>query len=192
MRTYEQIEKMFSEKGFKFFKGNLNINLFAIRKHVNTNVFDDEFFIAYEEDGQKKVISYPCTTESGKFYLNSPMNPKGTAIMVPGQYRSAYSFGMHQGKYECLRQEKAIKYWRDNDKDGEHDLSGKVYEEIAYTNIHHAGVDSKSVDKWSAGCIVFKNLANFNSMMELAHKSAKVYGDKFTFTLIDEHLVEGN
>ncbi len=192
MKNYEEIEHMFTDKGYKFFKGDMNINIFAIRKNINTNIFDDEFYVAYENKGIKVVQSYPCTTESGKFYLNNPENTKGTSIIVPGQYLGAYKFGLHHGKYECLRQEKSLKYWRDNNHDDNHDVTGKVYEEIAHTNIHHAGIDSVNVNNWSAGCIVFKNLKNFNDMMKIAHKSALKYGDTFTFTLFDEHLVKNN
>jgi len=190
--SYDHFEKMFKDKNFKFFKGNLNLNIFAIRKNINTDVFDDEFYIAYEDEGIKRVVSYPCTTESGKYYLNNPMNPKGTAIIVPNQYLSAFKFGLHKGKYECLRQHKQLQYWRDFDGDDNHNLSGKIYEEIAYTNIHHAGTNSNIVGKYSAGCIVFKNKQNFKDMMKLAHKSAKLYGSTFTFTLFDEIEVNEN
>lgn len=182
--NYEEIESMFKEKGYIFFKGDLNINLFAIRKKVSTNVFDDEIYITYEENGNKVVKMWACTTEAGKHYLNSPMNPKGTAIIVPGQYRGAYTIGKHTN-YEALRQQKPLKYWRDNDRDSMHDLEGKIYEEIGYTNIHKAGADSSLVNNWSAGCIVFKKAKDFNEMMSIAKKAAKKYGNSFTFTLFD-------
>jgi hypothetical protein len=182
MRTYEQIEELFKQKGYIFFKGELNVNLFAMRKAVNTNIFDDEIYMVYEEGGQKIVKMWPCTTEAGKHYLNSPMNPKGTAIIVPGQYRGAYAIGRHTN-YEALRQQKPLKYWRDSDRDSIHDLGGKIYEEIGYTNIHKAGADSSQVDRWSAGCIVFKRVKDFNEMMSIAKKASKKYSNSFTFTL---------
>lgn len=182
MKTYEEIEQMFKEHKYAFFKGELNLNIFAIRTNVNTNIFDDFIYLVYEQDGKKIVKSYPCTTDAGKYYLNNPMNKQGTAIMIPGQYRSAFAIGKHTS-YEALRQIAPIKYWRDNDKDSEHDMNGKIYEEIAYTNIHKAGVDSTNVNNWSAGCIVYKKSKDFDEMMKLVHKSAEKYGNKFTFTL---------
>lgn len=180
--SYEEIELLFKNKGYSFFKGELNVNLFAIRKNVSTNVFDDEIYMVYEENENKIVKTWTCTTEAGKHYLNSPMNPKGTAIIVPGQYRGAYAIGPHTN-YEALRQQKPLKYWRDNDRDSSHDLEGKIYEEIGYTNIHKAGADSTLVNNWSAGCIVFKRVKDFNEMMSIARKAAKKYGNSFTFTL---------
>lgn len=186
--TYEQIELLFKQKDYVFFKGELNINLFAIRKVVATNIFDDEIYMVYEQGGQKIVKKWVCTTEAGKHYLNSPMNPKGTAIIVPGQYRGAYAIGPHTN-YEALRQQKPLKYWRDNDKDSIHDLDGKIYEENGYTNIHKAGADSSLVNNWSAGCIVFKRVKDFNEMMSIARKAAKKYSNSFTFTLFHQFEV---
>ena len=53
-------------------------------------------------------------------------------------------------------------------------------------NIHKAGKDSKDVDQWSAGCQVFQKSDDFNEFMGLARKHKNLYGNKFTYTLIDE------
>lgn len=185
MMTYEEIEKMFAAKGYTFFKGNLNVNLFAIRKKINTNLFDDELYLVWEENGAKYVKQWSATCEPGRHWLEHPMNKNGAAIMVPGQYRGAYAIGPHTS-YEALRQIKPIKYYRDNDKDSQHDLVGKIYEEIAYTNIHKAGVDSKLVDKNSAGCIVMKRSKDFEDMMKIMRKARDKYSNSFTFTLFSE------
>lgn len=188
--TYDQIEALFKSKNYIFFKGELNVNLFAIRKAISTNKFDDELYMVYEENGQKIVKMWACTTEAGNIYLKSPINPKGTAIIVPGQYRGVYAIGRHTN-YEALRQQKPFKYWRDNDRDLTHDLEGRIYEENGYTNIHKAGADSNLVNNWSAGCIVFKRVKDFNQMMSIARKAAKKYGNSFTFTLF-QFIQTGN
>lgn len=185
MRTYEDFEKLFKENNYVFFKGDLNLNLFAIRKKINTNLFDDEFWLVYEDKGVKYTYQFACTTDAGFTYLKKPMNKNGTAIIVPGQYRSTYTIGNHTN-YEALRQIKPMKYYRDGDRDLQHDLSGKIYEEIAYTNIHKAGKNSTDINNWSAGCIVFKREKDFNQVMDTCRKSVKVYGNKFTFTLFED------
>ena len=53
-------------------------------------------------------------------------------------------------------------------------------------NIHKAGNASKQIDKWSAGCQVIANTDHFNNFMQLVNKAAKIYGDVFTYTLINE------
>jgi hypothetical protein len=185
MKTYKEIEQMFKEKGYKFFKGDLNINLFSIRKKINTNLFDDLFCIAYEKNGVQYVKEFPVTTDAGLYWLLNPMQVKGTAIIVPGQYLGAYEIGLHRD-YEALRQKKSMKYYRDANRDNLHDVTGKIEEGIYYTNIHHAGLDSTNVDKWSAGCIVFKKLYDFKTTMGIVKESAKKYGNSFTFTLFSE------
>jgi hypothetical protein len=186
MMTYKEIEKLFKDNNYVFFKGELNINLFAIRKKINTNLFDDELYIAYEENGKQIVKMWPCTTDAGATYLKKPINKNGTAIIVPGQYRGVYGIGRHTN-YEAIRQQKPFKYYRDNNRDLSHDLSGKIYEEIGYTNIHHAGVDSGFINNWSAGCIVLKRIKDFNEMMLIAKKARDKYGNSFTFTLF-QHI----
>ena len=47
-------------------------------------------------------------------------NVKGTAILVPGQYRGAYKIGFHKGKYKALVQAKPVKLYIDNDKDNKY------------------------------------------------------------------------
>jgi len=185
MKTYEEVEQMFKDKGYTFFKGELNVNLFAIRKKINTNLFDDEIWLVYEENGAKIVKQWMCTCEPGRYWLEHPMNKNGAAIMVPGQYRGAYAIGPHTS-YEALRQIKPIKYYRDNDKDVKHNLEGKIWEEVAYTNIHKAGADSKLVDKNSAGCIVYKRSKDFEEMMKVLRKARDKYSNSFTFTLFSE------
>jgi hypothetical protein len=53
-------------------------------------------------------------------------------------------------------------------------------------NIHKAGKDSKDVNTWSAGCQVFQKSDDFETFMNLARKHRELYGNKFTYTLIDE------
>ena len=54
-------------------------------------------------------------------------------------------------------------------------------------NIHHAGHDSHRVDRWSAGCTVVANLAEWDVFMAVVRRSAELYGDTFTYTLIDKY-----
>jgi hypothetical protein len=55
-------------------------------------------------------------------------------------------------------------------------------------NIHRADSTGtrKTIDKYSAGCQVFASADDFNKFMEMAYKQKDLYGNKFTYTLIDE------
>ena len=57
-------------------------------------------------------------------------------------------------------------------------------------NIHKAGENSNEVNNWSAGCQVFKKSKDFAEFMELVKKQKNLYGNTFTYTLIDKRAVE--
>jgi hypothetical protein len=54
-------------------------------------------------------------------------------------------------------------------------------------NIHRAESfrNNKIIDQYSAGCQVFKSADDFLVFMELCKNHAKLYGNKFSYTLID-------
>ena len=117
------------------------------------------------------------------------MNKDGVAILVPGQYRSSHTIGLHQGKYEALRQKSPLKVYRDNNKDGVYDfLEENIKEGIYGINIHRAtsseGGKSTQIDKWSAGCQVIAANADFDKLMEVVNKAATIWSNSFTYTLI--------
>ena len=115
----------------------------------------------------------PCTSNSGVYGLKKwfKWNKIGTAVIKFDEiYYNTFikSDGNyvrhHNGKGQCLRQIAPMKYYRDNDRDKEFDLNESlIYEELGYTNIHHASYTSKStqVGKWSAGCQVIANINDF-------------------------------
>ena len=82
------------------------------------------------------------------------MNDKGVAILKPGQYRGSHTIGLHQGKYEALKQGGKVKVYRDANRDMNYDE--KVIQEGVFgINIHKAGANSTYVENWSEGCQVF-------------------------------------
>ena len=67
-------------------------------------------------------------------------------------------------------------------------IEENVKEGIFGINIHKAGsrVDgSTQIDKWSAGCQVFAKESDFNQFMEICNKAKDVWGNSFTYTLIE-------
>lgn len=189
--TVEKLEAVFAKKGYLFFKNDTkdyNINIIGIRSDDMTpNVFNDLIVVCWKYNGTWHIKKYDCTTDPGLYYLKNPMNVKGTAIMVPGQYKSVYAIGKHTD-YKALRQQKPIKYWRDANRDGKFDMNGTVYEEIGYTNIHHASAYGKSaqVDKWSAGCQVIADIKDWKEFITICQNAANSFGNSFTYTLIEE------
>jgi hypothetical protein len=189
--TREQVEKAVKAKGYAWFEGakDYDVNIVGIRnlqpsKHV-TNLFDDTLTISYKKDGVWQFHEWPITTDPGKKAMLEYSNPKGVAILVPGQYRGSHMIGLHQGKYEALRQQKPVKVYRDKDKDMEFDF---VDEDtgIFGINIHRSNPKTEStyVENWSEGCQVFKKVNQFNTFMDICRLARNIHGNSFTYTLL--------
>jgi hypothetical protein len=191
--TRLQIEQTVKAKGYKWFEnGNYNLNIVGVRNSSTneevTNKFDDLLTVSYKTENIWNFRQWGCTTDPGKYYTENLLNPDGVAILVPGQYRSTYSIGLHQGKYEALKQMKPVQVYRDNNKDNFYDMQpDDIQEGIFGINIHRASATGTStqIDKWSAGCQVIANYKDFDRLMELANKSKDKWGNSFTYTLIE-------
>ena len=190
--TIDNVRAVMEKKGYRFFESGIyNLNIVGIRRStVEINKFDDYLLLIYKTSPSNWVIkTYPITTDPGMYWLLNPTNPKGTAILIPGQYRSTWKIAKHQGKYEALCQRKPVKVWRDDNRDRVLDFYSSPEDEGYFgINIHRSNpyTESSQVDKWSAGCQVFKKAANFKEFMNYCNKSASMYGDGFTYTLLEE------
>lgn len=190
--TREQIEKAVKSKGYVWFDDNQNkgfdVNIVGIRNSSTgnkvTNVFDDYLTLSYKEGGQWKFHIWAATTDPGKKGVIEYHNAAGVARLVEGQYRGSHGIGLHQGKYEALKQAKPVKVFRDANKDMIYD-ENKIAEGVFGINIHKAGADSTYVENWSEGCQVFKKSADFESFMTVIRKSRNIHGNSFTYTLIE-------
>jgi hypothetical protein len=192
--TREEIKCAVESKGYKWFEsGNYNLNIVGVRNSEThgkvTNKFDDCITVSYNIDGEEKFHCFSATTDPGSHWEKNLLNKDGVAILVPNQYRSSHEIRKHQGKYEALCQKKPVKVYRDNNKDGKYDmLEENIHEGIFGINIHKAGSrinGSTQIDKWSAGCQVFSKESDFNQLMDLAYKAKDLYGNSFTYTLIE-------
>lgn len=190
MYTREQIEKAVKAKGYAWFEGakDFDVNIVGVRTSSTgnkvTNVFDDYMTVSYKENGEWKFEAWPCTTDPGTKGVKEFHNAAGVARLVEGQYRGSHTLGLHQGKYEALKQAKNVKVYRDANKDMTYDES-KIQEGIFGINIHKAGADSTYVENWSEGCQVFKKAADFEEFMGICRKAAGIHGKSFTYTLIE-------
>jgi hypothetical protein len=191
----ENIKSYFKVKDYKFFDTpdkRLNLNLIGVRRdNQGTNTFDDFLLVMYREEELMISDRYQVTTDPGKYWLKNPINPKGTAVLVPGQYRGTWQLGKHQGKYKAMVQRKPVKVYRDNSKDEVIDysnISTMVDEGYFGINIHRSNPydQSYTINKWSAGCQVFKKVGDYDKFIELCDQSSKIYGNSFTYTLIEE------
>lgn len=188
-------EKLFKKKGYAYFtKGAYNLNIIGVRSNNNnkvTNKYDDYLVLIWNTPtGQTRRQLYSITTEPGLYYMNKNLlNPKGTAILVPGQYRGCWQIGKHKGKYFALCQKKPVKVYRDGNHDEVYDLKPETIETgIFGINIHRSDELKVcvNVNAWSAGCQVFQYSSGFKSFMQYCEKQKELYGNSFTYTLINE------
>ena len=191
----DNIKSYFESKDYKFFDTpdkKLNINIIGVRRdNQGTNTFDDFLLVLYRQKEEMISHRYQITTDPGKYWLINPINPKGTAVLVPGQYRSTWQIGKHQGKYKALVQRKPVKVYRDSSKDEIIDyknISTTIDEGYFGINIHRSNPydQSYAINKWSAGCQVFQKVEDYDKFIKLCTESAAIYGNGFTYTLIEE------
>lgn len=175
-------------KGYEVFENAsrpYNLNIVGWRnKEARVNEFDDYIALYYVLPNHKWNAHYfKATTLPGKPYLLDPLNRKGTAILVPGQYQGAYKLGLHKG-YMALKQVKEVLVYRDSNKDEKLDL-GKVEAGLFGIDIHRAGLLSSVVGMHSAGCQVIQSRDDYKQFIDLCSLSAQRWGNSFTYTLLE-------
>lgn len=188
--TRNQIETAVKSKGYLWFNSNTNfdVNIVGIRNSSTgtavTNVFDDFLTLSYRINDEWKFHIWPATTDPGKKGVLEYSNAAGVARLLPGQYRRSHAIGLHQGKYEALRQVNPVKVYRDANRDLVYNET-RISEGVFGINIHKAGTDSTYVENWSEGCQVFKKATDFEEFMTIIRKAKDVHGNSFTYTLIN-------
>lgn len=187
---FPKIKSILRSKGFVLHTRPYELNIVGIRsRSILPNRFDDEIHVFYKSNPRKWAYHiFKATTDPGTFWLKNPMQPQGTAILAQGQYANSYQIGMHLGKYKALVQVAPVAIMRDYDRNAKLDfLNGKMENGIYGINIHRAMSQGKTkvIDKFSAGCQVFKSADDFNLFMELCEHHRQLYANRFTYTLLD-------
>jgi hypothetical protein len=184
-----------ARKGYTINTRPFELNIVGVRNNnTKPNSFDDTIHVFYKrEDGEWIINSFAATTDPGTYWLKTFMNPEGTAILKPGQYKNSHCIGIHRGKYQALVQQNPVTVIRDTNKDDVLDFNNSREETgIFGINIHRAhpvGVTEKVNDN-SAGCQVLADINDFNLLMQLAGRHKRLYGNDFTYTLIMEKELE--
>ncbi len=182
---------LMKEKGYKVYERPYELNIVGVRKDsTEPNKFDDTLYVFWKDDkGAWEGKTYAITTDPGTYFLKNPINNLGAAILKEGQYVDAYKSGLHRGQYKALVQSKPVTVFRDYDRNAILDFNnGKEDTGLFGINIHKSGSkgDTQNVEKWSAGCQVFQNADSYNEFIKLTDKQLGLYGNKFTYTLVDE------
>jgi hypothetical protein len=178
-------------KGYVIYDKPYQLNIVGVRNDSTTpNSFDDTMYVFWKDDaGKWQGKFYNITTDPGTYWLNNPENPQGTAILKEGQYINSHQIGLHRGNYKALTQKNPVTVLRDYDRNAVLDfVNGKEDTGLFGINIHRASATgtTKTIDKYSAGCQVFENADDFANFLSLVDKHKDLYGNNFTYTLVDE------
>ena len=193
----KKIKQLAKDKGYIIYDEPYRLNIWGFRANTEKpNSFDDELhvFTNVAKTGKPNwaYLVFKITTDPGTYWLQNPMNPKGTAILKAGQYKDVYRIDKHRGKYYALCQRNGkVTVVRDYDRDAVLDFyNGREQTGMFGINIHRARKTGETykIDRYSAGCQVFKNANDFNFFMKMCEVHRKLYGNKFTYTLIDKRM----
>ncbi len=185
MTTVSDILKIAQLKGYKVFENDTkpyNLNIWGIRNPQTG--FNDEFHIFWKYKGSWSHFTMMGTTDPGSYYLENPLNLKGTAILQEGQHRGLFKLGKHKGKYLALVQNSEVTVWRDYNKDNVLDFVNPD-KGMFGINFHraHSKYEVTQIGRFSAGCQVVLNPTEFDMFIYLCQRAS--WGDSFTYTLIN-------
>ena len=193
----EQYKEAMESKAYAFFDdGDYNLNIIGVRNDSgDASKFDDAMVVLYKVRDEWVCNMYSITTEPGTSILKRPIKEvrhKGTAILVPNQYRSTYKIGWHgsktNGHTALIQRGGKVSVWRDNNRDTTPDYHGEEEEGWFGINIHkHRGAEARiNTGGVSAGCQVFQSTKDFYEFMELCELASDKWGNSFTYTLLEQ------
>ena len=191
-RKLTDIIKSAERLGYTIDKRPNKLNIIGVRnsKATSQDKFDDLLaYFTYDNNGKLVGRVVSGTTDPSTSFLKSPINLKGAAILKSGQYKDAYQLGLHRNKYEALVQRKPVEVIRDNDRNALINYLAPTQTGLYGINIHKSTKGKNNEDIIgldSAGCQVFRNIRDFEDMMQLARISKNKYGNNFTYTLLDD------
>lgn len=186
------------KKNYTIYTKPYELNIIGRRtNNTKPNSFDDWIYIFFkDEDGDWEGYQAKITTDAGTYWLKNPSLSKGTALLKEGQYKDTYTIDKHRASYNALTQRlKPVNVIRDYNRDSVLDFNnGREEKGMFGINIHKASTigTQKYVDKASAGCQVFENSEDFEKFMDMAYRHKDLYGNKFTYTLIDQRAYNRN
>jgi hypothetical protein len=188
----EKVIEVVKSKGYKVFENEGILNTVGVRSNeTDGSDYDDNCYSFYKlPDGRWKITIYTITTNPGKYYLNNPIpGSKGTAIVVPGQYPNMWKIGLHKGQQKAFVQVNPVRVYRDSNRNDVLDYKPETIETGLFgINGHHGSIhDVDIVDRWSAGCQVWRYHAPHQAMIETAELLSKKYQYQyFTYTLLEQ------
>jgi len=191
--TSRGLIKVLELNNFKVFKNhrkNFNLNIVNVRSNnTKAGKFDDAQVLFWFYNDSLNYMKFDVTVDPGIPYLLKPLNPKGAAIVVPGQYIGVWRLDKHKGKYDALVQVGNIDVARDGNKDSILDLNYDSYDEGLFGIYCHMASSltiKEYVGYYSAGCVVHQDPVKYKKFIKLCKEAAINWENSFTATWITE------
>jgi hypothetical protein len=178
--TYDGLKASIQRLKYLWYEGTTP-NIVGIRSSTWVpDAFCDKMAVTF----MGKLSLFECTTRPGIYWLKRKMNPKGTAVLCPGQYVDSFKVGKHKG-YSALIQSAPLKVHRDTNYNAIIDTSTAIDEGYFGIDIHRSNPNriSTVVGQWSAGCQVFANPHELELLLSFCARSM---AKAITYTLINE------
>ncbi len=134
--------------GLTVFIAPRSANLVVVRGPGLPGEWDGLCTLSYRDSSGAGWTCYewPCATRPGVPFLVDPVNPKGAAVIEPGQYRLSHRRGLHKGR-PALVQIRPVTVRRDPDRD-------RILEPGALdTGLHAVNIHDITSPQYLAGCI---------------------------------------
>ena len=213
MYSYDQIKTAIVRVSGRWFTNDYDVNLFGIRRSVNSDSFDDILGCIWHYKNRPNIILAPGTTDPGFSARKDPSNKNGVAVLKEGHYKSVFQLDLEGGRrgYAHLNQIAPVTVYRDNNKDTTLDLTNSPTETglfgIEFHQENHGKdssaentgneitkkslQDSTVVGRWSEGCQVVSSTVLYPAFIRAFKAQAvfyegKPWADKFSYTLLLE------
>lgn len=191
--SFDDVKKVVQNKpGYSWWEGAYNPFLYAIRsRSLIADLWNDVCGICYiDHFGNKINLMHKGSTKPGLNWLKDKMgNVNGTAILPPGQYSKCWKVAEHKGYVALVQAGPGVfKVWRDSNKDGRFDFQGPLFDDVTGLNMHTESLlkETEKVGWYSAGCQVRAHDKEHFMVMSILQMSIPTWGDRFSYTLLEE------
>lgn len=165
--------------GHAVFAESRSANLIVLRGRGSPDEWDGWCTLSYLPEAHAGWLtrSWPCATRPGTPYLRSPINPRGTATIAPGQYRGSHRRGLHRGRPALVQVPgSTVRVLRDPDRDG-------IYEPLVADvgtalNVHDVRHPSEL-----AGCVGLASL-HLAELLHLVESLEPAQGPLVSLTMV--------
>lgn len=192
--SYDWLQRQVLAAGHNWTNKPMEFNVVGVRGYLVAsgvvenigNRFNDTIFLAWvDRDGKKQIRSWVASVDPGLYYYSTrPINPKGCAHLLPGQYW--YQPGPHNGKPAFIQAEPV---WVARSNSANYTDRSHKEQGVFWINIHPAFAwsDQAGVDASSAGCQVIKaaGWADWR-WLDFYNTLKRDVRPKFQYTLLDK------